>query len=205
MQINRLITILAIIAITLSTRAQSLHIEGDTYHWEGGLTAGLNNDGWGIDLEIAYFPIQYLGIKGGIGFAGEIKELSDWHFGYDDDDDYYWDNEPDDYTSRFKFSTSVVLRSPRLIDWKSQGLGFYLFAEPGLVLSPGDRGSHNAKYACMNLKCGINMQIDRAIVTLGYGISDFSLYSGYPISHHGLPENDDYITHTVFIGASYKF
>lgn len=49
------------------------------------------------------------------------------------------------------------------------------------------------------------MQIDRAVMSLGYGVSDFSLYSGWPVSHYGLPVNVDHTTHTVFAGISYKF
>lgn len=201
---NRIITIIfAALVAAVSTMAQSNKVEGETFIWEGGLTAGLNTDGWAIEGGVAYFPIQYLGLKLDIGVAGEIKEMGDWHFG-DDDDDYYYD-EPDDYTDRFKFRVAMALRSPRLFSWKSQNLDFYLFAAPGLVLSPGASGSKRAKTSCLDLKCGINMQIDRAVMSLGYGVSDFSLYSGWPVSHYGLPVNVDHTTHTVFAGISYKF
>lgn len=40
---------------------------------------------------------------------------------------------------------------------------------------------------------------------VGYGISDFSLYSGRPHNYHGLPNNDNHTTHSVFLGTAYKF
>ena len=74
-----------------------------------------------------------------------------------------------------------------------------------MILSPGASGSRNARYCCWDMKAGINMQLDRFILTIGYGISDFALYSGYPDNMHGLPDNDNYITHTVFVGTAFKF
>jgi len=49
------------------------------------------------------------------------------------------------------------------------------------------------------------LQVDRFIFTIGYGISNFSLYSGFPNNHWGTPDKDNYITHSGFIGGAYKF
>lgn len=166
-------------------------------HWETGAIAGLNNDGYEWQFQGAYFPIPYIGAKIGLGMAGEIHWMEDW--GEDE-----WDTGHH-YAARFKFNAAVAVRSPRIINWKSQGAGFYLFTEPGIVLSPGASGSRNPRYCCWDLKSGINLQIDHLILTLGYGISDFSLYSGYPTNMQGLPDDDNYITHTAFIACSYKF
>ncbi|MDE5585634.1 MAG: hypothetical protein K2I92_04725 [Muribaculaceae bacterium] len=40
---------------------------------------------------------------------------------------------------------------------------------------------------------------------LGYGISNFSLYSGGPDSYWGQPGRKDYLTHSVFVGFAVKF
>lgn len=183
--------------MAIAAEAQTLRIDDKVSHWEGAFQAGLNNDGYGIDFCALYFPIQYVGIKAALGFAGEIEELGDW--GRDE-----WETGHS-YAVRFKFNPAIVLRTPRLIHWKSQDAGFYIFAEPGLVLSPGASGSRHARYFRWDMKTGINFQIDRYIATLGYGISNFSLYSGAPINHNGMPDNTNYITHTVYIGAAYKF
>lgn len=183
--------------LPVAANAQSLGCDDGLFHWEAGFNVGLNNDGYGINLHTAYFPVQYAGIKVNLGFAGEIEEVSDWG-------NHEWETRHN-YAIRFKFNPAIAIRSPRIIRWKSQNAGFYIFTEPGITLSPGAAGSLNAKHFSWDVKSGINMQIDRYILTIGYGISDFSLYSGAPISHNGIPENTNYITHTVFIGGAYKF
>lgn len=177
--------------------SQSLHCDEGNFHWEGGLNAGLNNDGYELDFRGSFFPIQYIGIKIGLGFAGEIEELGDW--GKDESETGH------EYAFRFKFNPAIVLRSPEIIHWKNQDGGFFLFTEPGVVLSPGSYGSHNAEYFRWDIKSGINFQIDRYIFTVGYGISNFSLYSGSPHNYWGTPDTTNYTTHTVYIGAAYKF
>lgn len=189
-----LVTIMTSIDTAFS---QSLSTDDGIMNWEIDFRAGLNNDGYQADIGIAYFPIQYVGVKAQLGLGGEIKAWEYW--GYDELDTF------DYYATRFKFTSGIVLRTPRLIHWKSQSAGFYIFAEPGIILSPGAKGSERSKWFNQDLKCGINMQIDRFILTLGYGVSNFSLYSGYPYSYWGLPDKDNYITHSVFIGGAYKF
>ena len=49
------------------------------------------------------------------------------------------------------------------------------------------------------------MQIDRWIFSLGYGISNFNLYSGIKPINSVSKIDKDCITHTVFIGCAYKF
>ena len=187
--------------------AQSLVCDSGIKHWEGEFAAGLNTDGYQFDFGIAYFPVRFIGLKAQLGMAGEIAAISDWNWGWDDGWNDGWDvyDTDHDYTARFKFTMSLVLRSPMLINWKSQDAGIYLFAEPGIVLSPGAAGSRRAKWACWNGRIGLNLQYDRFVIGLGYGISDFSLYSGYPDSHWGAPVSPDYITHSGFLVCAYKF
>lgn len=181
----------------LAATPQSLNVDGDVSHWEADFLAGLNTDGWQIDLGAAYFPLQYIGIKANIGTAGEIQELGDW--GKDESETGH------QYATRFKFTPALVLRSPRLINLSDQHAGIYLFAEPGLILSPGASGSRGAKTCRWDFKAGINLQIDRFIVFAGYGVTNFRLYSGRPATRAGLPESLNYLTHSGFIGTAYKF
>lgn len=184
--------------------AQNTDIDGGILRWEGSFDAGLNSDGYEFGFGILYFPSPYVGLKAAIGFAGEIERLEDW------DTDWYggyaysarYDR---DYAVRFKFSPSVVFRSPRLIHWKRQDAGFHIFAEPGIILSPGAGGSRNARSFCWSIRTGINMQIDRFIVGIGYGLSNFSLYSGSPYNENGLPSDTEHRTHSGFITAAVKF
>ncbi len=193
----RLTSAIIISIIALLSHAQTLHVDNDLSHWEANICAGLNNDGYQVDFGAIYFPLQYIGIKANIGTAGEIETIEDW--GNDDCITHH------EYAVRFKFIPAIVLRSPRIINWKSQDAGFYLFAEPGLILSPGASGSHNAKVVNWDFKGGVNLQLDRLIFFIGYGISNYSLYSGRPRNYHGLPERNNYITHSAFIGTAYKF
>ncbi len=184
------------VIIGFGTSAQSIKIDDEVYNWECAFNAGLNNDGYEFGFSGLYFPVQYFGIKISLGFAGEIEEMGDWGNDY----------ESNDYAVRFKFNPAIAFRTPRLINLKNQDAGFYLFAEPGVVLSPGARGSKFARYFNKDLKVGINFQITRLVISIGYGISDFSLYSGSPDNHWGLPAGDtEYTTHTVFLGVSCKF
>lgn len=194
--------ILLVALFSLSTYAQSLDIDGETKHWEYNINGGLNTDGWQWDTGIAYYPIETIGFKLAFGFAGEIHELSDWDFGYYED---YYHNYDKDYTVRFKFMPSLVLRTPQLIRWDSAECSLHLFAEPGLILSPGAEGSRNAETVRYNFRGGINIQSGIFIISAGYEYSNFSLYSGYPYNEHGLPDNDNYTTHSGFLGLAVKF
>lgn len=196
-----LLCFFAILVASGSAFSQSMRTDDGIKHWEGSFSAGLNSAGYQFDFGIAYFPLQYVGVKARVGFAAEIEEFGDW---LRDEYDYGYDYE-NKYATRFKFTPSLVLRSPRLIHWKSQDAGFYLFAEPGIVLSPGAHGSKNAECFNWDFRCGVNLQIDRFIVTIGYGISNFNLYSGYPTNHWGSPLRDDTLTHSGFLAGAYKF
>lgn len=177
-----------------------LHEEGEA-HWEAGVCTGLNTDGYEFEARISYLPVQFVGFRFSLGFAGEIGELADWILDNTWYDDYYHydDYRYDEYNSRIKFGLALVLRSPCIFYWKRQDVGFYLFGEPGMVLSPGLPDSHRPRWICADMKAGINAQLGRVIVTLGYGISNFSLYSGMQ------PRGSDYATHTVYVGCTYKF
>lgn len=196
----------AVVFIFLMAMSLLAHAGDDDryYHarWEISAAAGLNTDGYEFDLAGAWFPVRYFGVKAAIGFAGELLEISDW--GIYDDDDYYYDDD-NDYAVRFRFMPSVEMRSPTLINWRSQGGQLYIFANPGLCMSPGAPGSKGAEWLNWQMRAGVTLAIDEVAITLGYGISDFNLYSGRPYSHYGLPDKDFRITHSGFISCAYKF
>lgn len=191
----RILVLFMVTCVAMS--AQELKVENERLSMEADFLAGLNTDGWEASFGIAYFPIRYVGLKARVGFAGEIEELGDW--GKEE-----WETGHT-YATRFKFIPSLSLRSPRIVNWKSQDAGIYLFAEPGIVLSPGASGSKEARCFRCDFKGGVNMQFGRLIVFAGYGVSNFSLFSGFPDNHGGTPERDNYITHSGFIGTAWKF
>lgn len=186
--------------VYFSSSSQTIEVDGDVMHWEAGFNTGLNNDGYEFDFRGLYFPVQYFGLKIGLGFAGEMQSLADLL----DDEWQTWETYNDNVV-RFKFNPAIVLRTPRLVYWRQQDGGFYFFAEPGIVLSPGASDRQNAEVFRWDLKTGINFQIDRYIFTLGYGISNFSLYSGHSINYYGSYSDNEYITHSIYIGGAIKF
>ncbi|MDE6266817.1 MAG: hypothetical protein K2M07_05645 [Muribaculaceae bacterium] len=204
--LKRIITLLFLLPAVCLIEAQTLNFSEKSYHLEGGLYAGFNTDGYEIDGGVSYFFNRFVGVRCGIGVAGEIGSLKSLSIAFDDDDQWlpgngheYYDNEITSLT-RLRFIPAMVLRSPCLYDWKEQDVQLYLFAEPGVVLSTPGRDSHGAKWFNLMLRAGVNMQVDRWVFTLGYGISDFSLTSGIK----GI-EHPNHLTNTVFIGAAYKF
>ena len=184
--------------------SQRLNVDGAKIRWEGGGNVGLNNDGFEIDLRGLYFLNPYVGLKVGVGCAGELWNMEDWTDATDWTQPGYG-RIGHDYAIRFRFNPAVSLRTPELFEWRDRDATFYLFAEPGVTLAPGSSGSKDARTFCWDAKAGINMQIGRYVVTLGYGISDFSLYSGSPDSYWGQPGKKDYLTHSVFAGFAVKF
>lgn len=190
------LTTIVMFFVTAVVAAPYSDYDDESGPWELSLLGGLNSDGWLADIGIAYFPVKCLGIKLALGSAGEMEEIEYWG------DDYY---DSDYYTTRFKFSPAVVLRTPALCSWNSGYTSLHLFVEPGFTLSPGAKGSTNAKVACWDFKAGFLLKIGNAGVTLGYDVSNFALYSGFPNSAYSQPANDKYNTHSVFASVSYSF
>jgi len=176
--------------------------------WEASVSCGLNTDGWEWDAGLTYRPIPYLGIKLALGLAGEIQALEDWHiedWWYDEYHEPYYDYDDKNYTLRFKFMPSIDLRSPTIIRLKSQDATFHVFATPGITLSPGATGSRNAQWFNWQTRAGIEMTISEFVIRIGYGITNFSLYSGRPYNENGLPSNPEHITHSGFTTLAYRF
>lgn len=184
--------------------AQSLIVDEEMKRWEGGAYAGLNNDGFEVDLRGLFFFNRYVGVKLGLGVAGELWTLEDWNRSQEWPGTQYGGIEHT-YAMRFRVNPALAVRSPALFEWKDRDATFHLFAEPGIIFSPGSSGSRNARTLCWDAKAGVNMQMEKYVFTLGYGISDFSLYSGCPYSYWSQPGKKDYLTHTVFVGFGVKF
>ncbi|MCI9285682.1 MAG: hypothetical protein HFJ91_07835 [Muribaculaceae bacterium] len=202
----RQIFITIMLAVAMHAGSQTLDVDLTRAHWEGTFNAGFNTDGWQMDAGVAYFPVQYIGVRASLGMSAQLQDLVDLIFDSDPDNIWGVREDNDIYASRFRFTSSVVLRSPKIIRMGSPDAGIYLFAEPGIVLSPGSYGSRHARIACWDMRCGINLQSDRYVFYLGYGLSNFALLSGYPYSDaEYYKSTDDYLTHSVFIGVAYKF
>ena len=203
---KKIIALLLLIPAFAGLSGQSLKVDDKSYRWEGSLYAGLNTDGYEVDGGVSFFINRFVGVRCGVGVAGEIGSLSNLSivFDYDDpilpgnDYDYYYNDHSS--LTRMRFTPALVLRSPCLYEWREQDVQIYLFGEPGLVFSTPEHDSHGARWFNLMLRAGLNMQVDRWVFTIGYGITDYSLTSG--LKQFKQP---NHITHTGFIGAGYKF
>ena len=162
--------------------------------FEFGFMAGLNSDGYEVSAAVSWFPVSYVGLKADLGFAGEIKELADWGTEYTDKS----------YCIRFKFTPSVEFRTPALVHWPRKKADFRLFANPGLTLSPGGAGSHDADWCNWTVRTGILFHTSTVRIAVGYGISDYYLLSGNAHSCHLLfSPGSRPLTHSGFVSASF--
>lgn len=195
------IFLLITVLIPFLMNGQTYGLNSDESHWEShwelNYDFALNTDGLETGLGIAYFPSDYFGLKGTISIATEIEQISNW---IDDEYlDYY------NYATRFKFIPSAVIRTPRLIEYSNGDGGMYLFAQPGIVLSPGASGSQDAKFCNWDFKCGLNFRFNDFMFSIAYGISNFSLYSGNPNSAIDIQGDTEHTTHTCQLSAAYCF
>ncbi len=160
-----------------------------------GLTFGLNNDGWEWSFDFSWYPVPSLGLKASVGLAAEIADSEPL-------EDFEW---LDRYAWRFKFTPSLELRSPALVRWNGGSNSLSLFANPGAVLSPGARGSRDPKWLCYQLRAGVEMVFhENVVLQMGYGYSNFCLYSGCPYSYYDY-DDTDHPTHTGFATIAYRF
>lgn len=193
----RLALLTAIIALATPARAQYCDFYGVHCPWEVGTSGAINPDGYEVSLAGAYFPREFFGVKASVGVASEFGDISlEWDEEYGLD---LYDNDPDYETvSRFKFTTSLVFRSPAIYYNPNTDFGVHLFGEPGFVLSPGASHSRSPRWYAWDFKGGANFQFGPLLLFAGYQVSSFQLYSGISTSPH------DPFTHSLFTGLAFK-
>lgn len=170
-----------------------------------GLGLDFSEDAYEFDLSFAVYPVETFGVKVSLGMAGEYRDIFNRYYDY-------WGNEyydyNDDYTWRFKFSPSLELRSPALIKF-SDSNNLRLFANPGITLSPGAAGSHDAKWFTWQVRGGLEFNFGSVGMQLGYRCTNFYLYSGNPFSNTDYEVDRDLFgdryTHSGFISFMFRF
>ncbi len=175
-----------------------------------GIGFDFSRDAYEADLNFTYYPVQTFGVRLSLGAAGEYRkmfyDIDDYIFG----DDYpnYYDDYDRNYTWRFKFSPSIELRTPTLVKFGS-GSGLHLFANPGITLSPGAEGSHDAKWFTWQVRGGLEFEFNLFAVQVGYRCTNFYLYSGNPWSNVDYEFDRDLYrdkyTHSGFISFVMRF
>lgn len=170
--------------------------------WRAGFGVGVNNDGYEIGINLSYNIVPSFAVRMDIGAIGEFTEVEDWEIF--DDDNQSWSRESD-YASRFVFTPSVEMRSPALLKWRNDANGLRLFANPGISLSPGASGSVHPDWLYWQLRGGVQLNFSDFVLQMGYGYSNFDLYSGNPVSHNNKSEDRKKRTHTGFINLAFCF
>lgn len=197
---KKLLLILSLALLPWMAKAQS-----DDTHYGLGLGLDFSKDAYEFDFNFAYYPVETFGIRVSLGMAGEYQDMYDqWsdRWGYDH---YYYNR---DYTWRFKFSPSIELRSPALIKFSSRN-NLRLFVNPGITLSPGAKGSHDAKWFTWQARGGLEFNFSDVALQLGYRCTNFYLYSGNPFSETDYEVDRDlfpnHYTHSGFIALVIHF
>lgn len=187
----RIFWLILLSTIGINAMGQSLRSDDKTLHWETGLDLGAGwRTGFVGTLRLSYFPIQYVGVRSSIGMAGDII--------------FQWSSSTDK-AIRFVFNPALVLRSPRLYPKDQGNDGLYLFAEPGITLSPALSGRSGARTTCWDIKAGLNLKVDEMIIlTLGYDVTNLNLYSGTS-KYDPTDIWKDRVSHGIYVGIGVQF
>lgn len=106
---------------------------------------------------------------------------------------------------KFNLISSLVFRSPCLIDLNPLNCGLHLFTEPDIHLSRSKFKFLKPKAFNWELKCGFNLQFNRILLFFGYELSNYSLYTGMKKNLFNHSIDDSRISHSIFIGTALKF
>lgn len=197
------------------------------------ITAGLNsNQSWEIEPSITYYFCQYIGGTLGLSVMSQYNQV-----GYSgpvmSNNRIYWsidDNEAD--VAKFLLRPAISLRTPILWLDKDHDTGLTVQIEPGISIAlpvndhvtvnyrdedhgsgiVGSKSLSNTKgdWFFWNLRGSISLNIDRFILSTGYSISNFDIYSGRRnivienmILNQKLPVRE--YTYSFFISIGYCF
>ena len=194
----------ALAASSACCMADTVYEDEPYLPWKASATFGVSDNDYEIDFGIAYFPIPYVGLRVEIGLPMELNSMPDFIIdSWGSYDDYYYYND-NNYTARFTFSPSVVVRTPRLFSLESAGIDFHLFASPGITLSPGASGSYKSRWFYWRGEAGIEAAFDRFSIALSYKQSNFYLYDGFQSSDSDVSCKGER-THSVLLTGTYSF
>lgn len=165
------------------------------------IAAGLNNnESWEVEPSVTYYFSKYIGVTLGlnvtsqynqVGFSGTIAGNSR----------IYWSIEDDETNvAKFLLHPAISLRTPILWLDKDHETGLTIQIEPGMYIAlpvndqitvnyrDKERNStiidskrvSNTKGECVfwNVRGSISLNIDRFVLSTGYSISNFDIYSG---------------------------
>lgn len=165
------------------------------------ISAGLNNNqSWEVEPSVTYYFCKFLGATLGLNVTNQYNQV-----GYSGsvigNSELYWEIEDGDANvAKFLIRPAISLRTPVLWLNKDHDTGLTIGIEPGLFVALpsndeitvnyrdkahgsiiiGSKRLSNTKgdWLFWNLRGIISLNVDRFIISTGYSISNFDIYSG---------------------------
>lgn len=197
------------------------------------IAAGLNNnESWEVEPSVSYYLNRYIGGTLGLNVTSQYNQAG-FSGTISGNNRVYWSIEDDEANvAKFLLHPGISLRTPVLWLDKDQTTGLAIQIEPGLYIAlpvndqvtvnyrDKDHNStiidskriSNTKGDCIfwNIRGSISLNVDRFVLSTGYSISNFDIYSGrrnIVVDNLKLDQmlpTREY-THTFFISLGYCF
>jgi len=191
-----------LLALSFLAFAVSLHAqEVESMKTVFSVSAGLNsNQSWEMEPSVSYYFCPYIGCTLGLNITNQYNQIG-YSGTVSGNGNLHWEIEDSEASvTKFLFRPAINLRTPIL--WLDQdhdtGLTFQL--EPGLYMAApvNDRvtvlyrdkehvssvtdskrlSNNKGDWLFWNIRSAISLHIDRFIISSGYSISNFDIYSG---------------------------
>lgn len=164
-------------------------------------TAGLNNnESWEVEPSVSYYLNKYIGGTLGLNVTSQYNQAG-FSGTIPGNNRIYWSIEDDEANvTKFLLHPAISLRTPVLWLDKDQVTGLAIQIDPGLyiALPVNDQITVNYRdksynstivdskrlsntkggYIFWNIRGSISLNIDRFVLSTGYSISNFDIYSG---------------------------
>lgn len=196
------------------------------------IVAGLNNnESWELEPSVTYYFNKYIGGSLGLNLTSQYNQV-DFSGAIPGNNRIYWSIEDDDANvAQILLHPAISFRIPVWID-EDQETGLAIQIEPGMYMALlvndkvtvkyRDREHNSAiidlkriantkgDYIFWNIRGSVSLNVDRFILSAGYSISNFDIYSGrrnIVIENMKLDQElpAKVYTHTVFISLGYCF
>lgn len=165
------------------------------------ISAGLNNNqSWEVEPSVSYYFCKYLGATLGLNVTNQYNQVG-YVGSVIGNSELYWEIEDGDANvAKFLIRPAISLRTPVLWLNKDHDTGLTIGIEPGLfvALPYNDQITVNYRdkahgsiivdskrlsntkgdWLFWNLRGIISLNVDRFIISTGYSISNFDIYSG---------------------------
>ncbi|RYT49936.1 hypothetical protein EAJ08_05100 [Bacteroides salyersiae] len=165
------------------------------------IAAGLNNnESWEVEPSVTYYFSKYIGGTLGLNVTSQYNQVG-FSGTIAGNNRIYWSIEDDEANvAKFLLHPAISLRTPVLWLDKDHETGLTIQIEPGIYIALpvndqitvnyrdkersstiiGSKSISNTKGECIfwNIRGSISLNLDRFVLSTGYTISNFDIYSG---------------------------